>query len=92
MDETRQQDNLSAHRCVHAAEYAPEPDPDRKGPEVILETITSTTTGTNTELEVELDTTVTDAQIDALAMTRHRFHGDPDAKSGRPTGKDTTAA
>jgi hypothetical protein len=51
--------------------------------EVIVETIAATTTRTGLTVEAELDTgtydtgtTVTDAQIDALAMSRHRFHGD----------------
>ncbi|MEU7160893.1 ISAzo13 family transposase [Streptomyces chrestomyceticus] len=51
--------------------------------EVIVETIAATTTRTGLSVEAELDTrtydtgiTVTDTQIDALAMTRHRFHGD----------------
>ncbi len=51
--------------------------------EVIVDIIAATTTRTGLTVEAELDTgtydtgiTVTDAQIDALAMTRHRFHGD----------------
>ncbi|WP_425585906.1 ISAzo13 family transposase [Streptomyces thioluteus] len=51
--------------------------------EVILNSIAATTTATGLTVHAELDTgtyptgvTVTDAQIDALAMSRHRFHGD----------------
>ncbi|GHG83674.1 ISAzo13 family transposase [Streptomyces griseocarneus] len=68
--------------------------------EVILKSIAATTTATGLTVHAELDTgtyptgvTVTDAQIDALAMTRHRFHGDwnytvhPTATSPRPHGR-----
>jgi hypothetical protein len=51
--------------------------------QVIVETIAATSTHTGLKVQAELDTdtydtgrTVTDAQIDALAMSRHRFHGD----------------
>ncbi|MFB8183692.1 ISAzo13 family transposase, partial [Streptomyces sp. NPDC055966] len=51
--------------------------------DVIVETIAATTTRTGLRVEARLDTDsydtgvkVTDAQIDALAMSRHRFHGD----------------
>jgi transposase len=51
--------------------------------DVIVNTIAATTTRTGLRVEAELDTStcdtgikVTDAEIDALAMSRHRFHGD----------------
>jgi hypothetical protein len=51
--------------------------------DIILNTIAATTTRTGLTVQAELDTntyptgmTVTDAQIDALSMSRHRFHGD----------------
>ncbi|MGI5133354.1 ISAzo13 family transposase [Streptomyces sp. CA-106110] len=51
--------------------------------DVIVNTIAATTTGTGLRVEAALDTNtydtgikVTDAEIDALAMSRHRFHGD----------------
>lgn len=51
--------------------------------DVIVNTIAATTTRTGLRVEAELDTNtydtaikVTDAEIDALAMSRHRFHGD----------------
>ncbi|WP_438289644.1 ISAzo13 family transposase [Streptomyces sp. HUAS TT7] len=51
--------------------------------EVIVNSIAATTTRTGLTVEAELDTRtydtglkVTDAEIDALAMSRHRFHGD----------------
>jgi transposase len=51
--------------------------------EVIVDSIAATTTRTGLKVEAELDTgtydtgvKVTDAEIDALAMSRHRFHGD----------------
>jgi transposase len=51
--------------------------------EVIVNSIAATTTRTGLTVEAELDTStydtglkVTDTEIDALAMTRHRFHGD----------------
>jgi transposase len=51
--------------------------------EVIVQSIAATTTRTGLTVRAELDTgtyptgvKVDDAQVDALAMTRHRFHGD----------------
>jgi transposase len=51
--------------------------------DVIVNTIAATTTRTGLRVEAELDTNtydtgikVTDTEIDALAMSRHRFHGD----------------
>nr|WP_267894052.1 ISAzo13 family transposase [Streptomyces pluripotens] len=51
--------------------------------DVIVNAIAATTTRTGLRVEAELDTNtydtgtkVTDAEIDALAMSRHRFHGD----------------
>jgi hypothetical protein len=51
--------------------------------ETIVNTIAATTTGTGLRVEAELDTDtydtgvkITDAQLDALPMRRHRFHGD----------------
>jgi len=51
--------------------------------DVIVNTIAATTTGTGLSVDARLDTatyptgvTVTDAQIDALPLRRHRFHGD----------------
>ncbi|MBT2406329.1 ISAzo13 family transposase [Streptomyces sp. ISL-87] len=51
--------------------------------DVIVETIAATTTRTGLTVEARLDTDnydtgvkVSDAQVDALAMSRHRFHGD----------------
>lgn len=51
--------------------------------EVIVNSIAATTTRTGLRVAAELDThtydtgvKVTDAEIDALAMSRHRFHGD----------------
>jgi transposase len=51
--------------------------------EVIVNSIAATTTRTGLSVRAELDTgryptgvKVDDAQVDALAMTRHRFHGD----------------
>jgi hypothetical protein len=51
--------------------------------DVIVNTIAATTTRTGLRVEAALDTNtydtgikVTDAEIDALAMSRHRFHGD----------------
>jgi hypothetical protein len=51
--------------------------------EVIVASIAATTTRTGLSVHAELDTSayptgvqVSDAQIAALAMTRHRFHGD----------------
>lgn len=51
--------------------------------EVIVQSIAATTTRTGLSVRAELDTStydtgikVTDAQINALPMTRHRFHGD----------------
>lgn len=51
--------------------------------DVIVETIAATTTRTGLTVEAHLDTDsydtgvkVSDAQIDALALSRHRFHGD----------------
>jgi hypothetical protein len=51
--------------------------------EVIVDSIAATTTRTGLKVEAELDTRtyetgvkVTDTEIDALAMSRHRFHGD----------------
>ncbi|MGY1503588.1 ISAzo13 family transposase [Streptomyces sp. QTS52] len=51
--------------------------------EVIVDSIAATTTRTGLKVEAELDAgtydtgvKVTDAEIDALAMSRHRFHGD----------------
>jgi Rhodopirellula transposase. len=48
-----------------------------------VDSIAATTTRTGLKVEAELDTRtydtgvkVTDAEIDALAMSRHRFHGD----------------
>ncbi|MCF3105951.1 ISAzo13 family transposase [Streptomyces roseoverticillatus] len=73
--------------------------------EVIVETIAATTTRTGLTVEAELDTstydtgiTVTDTQIDALAMTRHRFHGDwnytlhPDRPGPQSAGRPAPAA
>jgi len=64
--------------------------------EVIVETIAATTTRTGLTVEAELDTstydtgiTVTDAQIDALAMSRHRFHGDWNYTLHTDTDTDT---
>ncbi|MBL3669487.1 hypothetical protein JL475_26580 [Streptomyces sp. M2CJ-2] len=49
----------------------------------LIQSITATTTRTGLKVHAELDTgtchtgvKVTDAEIDALPMTRHRFHGD----------------
>jgi len=51
--------------------------------ETIVNSIAATTTRTGLSVRAELDTgsyptgvKVDDAQVDALAMTRHRFHGD----------------
>lgn len=51
--------------------------------DVTVETIAATTTRTGLTVEARLDTDsydtgvkVSDAQVDALAMSRHRFHGD----------------
>jgi hypothetical protein len=51
--------------------------------EVIVQSIAATTTRTGLRVRAELDTgayptgvKVDDAQVDALTMTRHRFHGD----------------
>lgn len=51
--------------------------------EVIVNSIAATTTRAGLKVEAELDRSpydtgmkVTDTEIDALAMTRHRFHGD----------------
>jgi hypothetical protein len=51
--------------------------------QVIVNSIAATTTGTGLRVEAELDTDsydtgvqITDAQLDALPMRRHRFHGD----------------
>src|SRR5918998_2337289 len=51
--------------------------------ETIVNTIAATTTGTGLSVEAEVDTDtddtgvkITDAQLDALPMRRHRFHGD----------------
>lgn len=61
--------------------------------DVIVNSIVATTTGTGLRVEAELDTgtydtgiKVTDAEIDALPMHRHRFHGDWNytLRSGHP--------
>lgn len=72
--------------------------------EVILNSIAATTTATGLTVHAELDTgtyptgiTVTDTQIDALAMHRHRFHGDwnytlhPTAQDPAANGANETA-
>ncbi|MFH8591457.1 ISAzo13 family transposase [Streptomyces rimosus] len=71
--------------------------------EVIVNSIAATTTRTGLTVQAELDTstydtgiTVTDAQVDDLAMTRHRFHGDwnytlhPDRPSTPATGRSAS--
>ncbi|MER6274306.1 ISAzo13 family transposase [Streptomyces sp900105755] len=79
--------------------------------EVIVNSIAATTTGAGLRVEAELDTStydtgvkVTDAQVDALPMSRHRFHGDwnytlhptdsclfPRPEAGTETDAGTTA-
>ena len=51
--------------------------------EVIVQTIAATTTGTGLRVHAELDTstyptgiTISDAQMNALPLTRHDWHGD----------------
>jgi Rhodopirellula transposase DDE domain/Helix-turn-helix of DDE superfamily endonuclease len=75
--------------------------------ETIVNSIAATTTRAGLSVRAELDTgsyptgvKVDDAQVDALAMTRHRFHGDwnytlhphPDRHPDRAAGNTPSAA